>query len=205
MSKKIFTQIIGIRLGSDPAPFFPNLFLYYYESRWIKDLQKKDLKKGKFCNVLCFIYDLNAVNDAGIFENNFRDIYSEELEWRRENGNSAETTFLDLDIKIKNKFQIGLFNKRESFLCSIVRMPNKSSNIPLNIFNISAGPECLRIARPCNNQNSFSNSINPFVKRIISQGAKKCTLANILLKFFKKRENDFNYVTKTGKGLLGKS
>ena len=115
VSKKIFSQIIGIRLGSDPAPFFPNLFLYYYESRWIKDLQKKDLKKGKFCNVFCFIYDLNAINDAGIFENNFRDIYPEELEWRRENGNSAETTFLDLDIKIKNKFQIGLFNKREKF------------------------------------------------------------------------------------------
>ena len=33
---KIFCQIVGIPMGSDPAPFFANLFLYFYESKWIK-------------------------------------------------------------------------------------------------------------------------------------------------------------------------
>ena len=86
-------------MGSDPAPLFANLFLYYYESRWIKDLQKNGLIKArKLCNVFCSIDDLNAINDAGIFESNFRDIYQEELELLRENGNNAEAIFLDLDI-----------------------------------------------------------------------------------------------------------
>ena len=67
-------------MGSDPAPFFSKRFLYYYEYRWIKDLQKKYLIKArKLCHVFCFIYDLNAISDAGIFESNFRDIYPEEL------------------------------------------------------------------------------------------------------------------------------
>ena len=36
----IFKQRIGIPMGSDPAPFFANLFLYYYEHRFIKELKK---------------------------------------------------------------------------------------------------------------------------------------------------------------------
>ena len=27
----IFSQIIGIPMGSDPAPFYANLFLYFYK------------------------------------------------------------------------------------------------------------------------------------------------------------------------------
>ena len=44
---------------------------------------------GKLCNVFCFIEDLNAINDAEIFESNFKDIYPEELELRRENSNNV--------------------------------------------------------------------------------------------------------------------
>ena len=106
------------------------------------------IKVRKLCNVFLFIDDLNAINHAGIFESNSRDIYPEELELRRENGNNAEATFLDLDIKTKiNKFQIDLFDKRDSFPFSIVRMPEKSSNIPSNISYMSIGADCLRIAR----------------------------------------------------------
>ena len=45
------------------------------------------------CNVLRFIDDLNVINDAGIFESNFWNIYPDELELRRENGNNAEANF----------------------------------------------------------------------------------------------------------------
>ena len=55
---------------------------------------KKDLVKArKLCNVFRFIDDLNAINDAEILENNFRDMYPEELELHRENGSYAEATF----------------------------------------------------------------------------------------------------------------
>ena len=37
---KIFKQIIGIPMGSDPAPFIANLFLYVYENRYINGLKK---------------------------------------------------------------------------------------------------------------------------------------------------------------------
>ena len=60
--------------------------------------------------------------------------------------------FLDLDIKIKDwKFQFGFFDKRDSFPFSIVRMPDKSSNVPSSIVYFAIGTESLRIARANNN------------------------------------------------------
>ena len=92
---------------------FVNLFLYYYESRWIKNLQKKDLIKArKLYNIFCFIDDFNEINDTRTLESNFKDIYPEELTFCRENDD-AEATFLNLNIILKNnKFQIAFFNKR---------------------------------------------------------------------------------------------
>ena len=56
----VFRQIIGIPMGSDPAPFFANLFLFHYECEWIKKLAKNK-KIGlarKFKNTFRFIDDL---------------------------------------------------------------------------------------------------------------------------------------------------
>ena len=105
-------------MASDSASFFANLFLYYYESRRIKDLQKKDLTRvRKLFNVFCFTDGLNTINDDGIFESNFTNVYPEELELHRENGNIIDAIFLDLDIKIKNnQFEIGHVDKETVFL-----------------------------------------------------------------------------------------
>ena len=40
-------QIIGIPIGSDPAPFIANLFLYVYENRYMEKLKKSDLARAK--------------------------------------------------------------------------------------------------------------------------------------------------------------
>ena len=39
----LFKQVIGIPMGFDPAPFFANLFLHFYERKWLLELKKKDL------------------------------------------------------------------------------------------------------------------------------------------------------------------
>ena len=40
VGNKVFRQIIGIPMGSDPAPFIANLFLYIYENRFMTNLKK---------------------------------------------------------------------------------------------------------------------------------------------------------------------
>ena len=39
VGSKTFRQVIGIPLGSDSPPFFAYLFLFFYESRWLKSIK----------------------------------------------------------------------------------------------------------------------------------------------------------------------
>ena len=72
---KIFCQIIGIPMWSDPARFFANLFLYLYESKWMSELKKNDLiKVRKLCHMFRFIDDFNSINGGGKFESNYSNI-----------------------------------------------------------------------------------------------------------------------------------
>ena len=98
----------------------------------MNELKKNDLIKArKLCNIFRFIDDLNSINDGGEFESNYSNIYPEELQLGKENTDKHEASFLDLNIKIKDgKFHFGLFDKRDSFCFSIIRMPGKSSNVP---------------------------------------------------------------------------
>ena len=149
-------------MGSDPAPFFPNLFLCFCESKWMNELKKNDLIKARtLCNIFRFIDVLNSINDGGEFESNYSSIYHEELQLAKENTDKHEASFLDLNIKLTDrKFHFGLFDKRDSFPFSIVRMPGKSSNVPSSIVYSTIGAESLRIARASNNPESFSTALN---------------------------------------------
>ena len=183
---KIFQQIIGIPMGSDPAPFFANLFLYFYESKWLRKLQRSDLRRARrFINVFRFIDDLIALNDDKEFESCFKEIYPVELELGKENEGYQEATFLDLNIAIKNnKFSISLYDKRDGFPFSIVRMPYRSTNMPSSIFYSSIGAEILRIARATSIQENFENSSHTLLTRMMKQGATRDKIAKILDKVF---------------------
>ena len=100
---KIFCQIIGICKGSEPAPFFVNLFIYFYESKGINEIKNKDLIKArKLCNIFRFIDDINSINDDEKLETDYFNIYLEELEPGKGNTDQKETSVLDSHIKIRN-------------------------------------------------------------------------------------------------------
>ena len=194
VSPKIFCQIIGILTRSDPTLFFANSFLYFYKSRWMNELKKNDLIKArKVCNIFRFIDDLNSINDSGEFESNYSNIYPEELQLGKENTDKHEASFLDLNIKIKDgKFHFGLFDKRDSFPFSIVRMPDNSSNVPSSIVYSAIGAELLRIARASNKPESFSTAVKSLVVRMSRQGGIHWKNKQCSSKFFYKHLADFN-------------
>ena len=71
-------------MGIDPAPFWANLFLYQYEQRYMTELIDRDKAAARhFHSTKRFIEDLCALNDGGLFERVFRDIYPEELELKK--------------------------------------------------------------------------------------------------------------------------
>ena len=110
---------------------------------------------------------------------------------------------MDLNIKIKDgKFHFGLFDKRDSFPFSIVRMPDKSSNVPSSILYFAIGAESLRNARASNNPESFSTAIKPLIARMSRQGVSIGKINSSILKFFNKHHSDFNNVCQSKQELL---
>ena len=138
------------------------------------------MEENNICNIFRFIDDFE-------FESNYSNIFPEKLQLGKENTVKHETSFLDLNIKIKGgKFQFGLFDKIDSFPFSIVRMPDKSSNVPSSIVYSAIGAESLRIARASNNPESLSTTIEPLIARVSRQGASIGKINSSILKNLKK-------------------
>ena len=63
------------------APLFANLFLYYYENKWINIIETMGVGRARhFVNIFKFIDELTVVNDCGEFEKTFNKIYPTESE-----------------------------------------------------------------------------------------------------------------------------
>ena len=189
----VFRQIIGIPMGSDPAPFFANLFLFYYECKWIKKLSKEDYGRARrLHNIFRFIDDLLAINDHGEFGKSFMEIYPPELILNKENISDLKTTFLDLLIEILgNQFLYRLYDKRDAFPFHIVRFPFLCSNLPSKMFYSTISAEILRICRASLSHNDFLLAASPFLQRMKSQGAKKESVKGSLHKLFARHFSSF--------------
>ena len=193
---KIFRQVVGIPMGSDPAPFMANLFLYHYESKWIKNLKKDNLQKArKFSHTFRFIDDLLTVNDNGLFLENFKEIYPPELQLNIEHSGDR-VTYLDLDIRNDNGHaDVKLFDKRDDFPFSIVRLPFKSSNMPSSMFYSSVGAEIIRIGRVSTCLENFVIAAKNIVNRAIKQGAKLPRLDKTMKKIYGRQQILRSYST----------
>ena len=144
VSSKIFRQVVGIPKVSDPALFFANLFLFFYESIWLKSIKNADYGVGrKFGNVFRFIDDLIAINDGNEFENHYNEIYPSKLILKKENTSHTET-FLDPHLCMnEGQIQTFLFDKRNSYNFNVVRFPYKSSTMPSKMFFATISAEIL--------------------------------------------------------------
>ena len=75
---------------------------------------------------------------------------------------------MDLDIKIKDgKFY---FDKRDKFPFCVVRIPDKSSNVPSSTVYSAIGAELLKFAGASNNSEPFSTVIKPLIAHRSRQG-----------------------------------
>ena len=80
--------------GNDPAPFWANLFLYYFESKYIQSLISLGSTRAyNYHSVDRFIDDLCAINDRNEFTKSFKDIYPKELELKIEHTGTHATLF----------------------------------------------------------------------------------------------------------------
>lgn len=91
---------------------------------------------------------------------------------------------MDLEIKIENgKFIVGLFDKTDNFLFSIVIISHKSSDLPAIIFYSIIEAEISHV----------NNNINWLIFRRIKQNAHNDKLLNVYLK---KKKKDIRFTSK---------
>ena len=168
VGSKMFRQIIGIPMGSDPAPFIANLFLYVYENRYMEKLKKSDLARARnLRHVFRFIDDLISLNDNDEFLRSFKEIYPSQMVLKLENQINTESSYLDLDLKIEDRiFNSRLYDKRDAFHFSVVRMPYKCSNMPYKMFYSTISAEVLRICRATSNYSFFIDSAKKLISRM---------------------------------------
>ena len=82
---------------------FANLFLYFFESKWMNELKKNDLMKSRtFCNLKSIKLWWFKLYQWWWGKSNYSNIYPEELQLGKENTDKHEVSFLDLNIKIKD-------------------------------------------------------------------------------------------------------
>ena len=62
-------------MGSDPGPFFANLFLAHKEADWVKAQRKLEtINVLKINSFFWFINDWRSLNDNSTFEKHYKDV-----------------------------------------------------------------------------------------------------------------------------------
>ena len=100
-----------------------------------------------------------------------------------ENQINTESSYLDLDLKVEDRiFNSLLYDKREAFHFSVVRMPYKCSKMPYKIFYSTISAEILRICRPTSNYSFFLDSVKKLISRMSKQGAHALGIKKVVTK-----------------------
>ena len=177
-------------MGTDPAPFMANLYLYFYESKWIKEKTETDfgMVRQLYRCIYRFIDDLCALNNHGHMDRHWKEIYPPELQLNKENDNDNNATFLDLNINIKEKnIETSLYDKRDNFKFEIVSMPDLTGNISEKTGYAVFMSQILRIAKNCQKVEDTVERVEKMKKKLMCKGytlqrlykgAKKCTRRN---------------------------
>ena len=182
LGNKVYRQIIGIPMGIDPAPQMANLYLYFYESQFMKMLTEEDYGKAiKFNKTRRFIDDVGSINNDGLLVKEKGRIYPKELVLNEENADDKKGTFLDISITVEsNKFVTKTYDKRDDYKFEIVNYPDLSGNIPRDRAYGVFTSETLRFARVCSQANDFKDRIKMLIGKLIRKGYQKVTLKKTL-------------------------
>ena len=142
VGNKVYRQCVGIPMA--------NLFLFFYEYRYMKNLIKNDIFMARrFNNTMRYIDDLLILNNIQ-FNGAIQDIYPSELQLKKTTESPTIYTFLLRYTYIEHgKYSTTLYDKKDSFHFDIVNFPNMSSNIPSKPAYGVYVSQLVRIGRIC--------------------------------------------------------
>ena len=171
IGNRVYRQCVGIPMGTDCAPLLANLFLFYYEYKYMKNLIKKNIILAKkFNNTMRYIDDLLTLNNTQ-FDAAIQDIYPQELQLKKTTESATALSYLDVLITIDNgRYSTAVFDKRDSFTFKIVNFAHLSSNIPSKPAYGVYISQLVRIGRICSNFVQFKLRHYTLTQKLMKQG-----------------------------------
>ena len=154
----LFHQVIGIPMGTNCAPLFPDFFLYSYENEFLDNMIRGDHRSLARSFNLCYRYtdDLIVLNNKK-FLDYLKEIYPSQLTVEKAYKSDHLAAYLDLTFIIDNggKLSTRLYDKRDDFDFHTANFPFLSSNIPSGPYYGIYISQLIRYARCCSHYDDF--------------------------------------------------
>jgi hypothetical protein len=187
---QVYRQTIGIPMGTDCAPFLANLYLFACEHRWIRT----QVREGRvalarqFRRVSRYIDDLLAVDDGGMVERWWREIYHPSLVLKKENDDDWRTHFLDLNLVLNDgKIKLSLYDKRDDFPFEVRCFPDLSGNIHGSRAHGVIVGQLQRFAKGNDHYSRFRQRAVALTRRLERQGFSRERLTRRVRAFYEER------------------
>ena len=160
----LYSQIVGIPMGTYCAPLVVDLFLFCFERDFMLSLSENNQTNiiEAFNTTSRYLDDLLNI-DNPCFEQMLGQIYPTELQLNKANTSDTEAPFLDLTMPITNGIVSSkIYYKRDNFYFKIVNFPFLDGDVPRSPSNGVYIFQLIRFARVCSNVDDFNN-INLFL------------------------------------------
>ena len=170
-----------------------NAHLHKYEFDFQQKMSKSNYSVARSLNhTFRYIDDISPLNDNGNFEKYKSQIYPDDLELNRENTGFKSASVLEMQIDIiGDKFQVNVYDKRDSFDFQVFRYPSIYSNIPdKTLYNVFFS-QLVRFSRVCNNMDGFISALIKLKGRVLAKGANKKVLLATFNRFWGKYDVDY--------------
>ena len=211
----VFRQTVGIPMGTDCAPLLADLFLHYYEYKFMERLIKT---KGtlylarKFNKTFRYIDDLMSQNNPQ-FGDYVSEIYPPQLVLKettndliRDQSPNIQRPVSYLDVLFyfdkEGVLCYKLYDKRDDFDFAIVNFPYICSNIPSSPAYGVYISQLVRYSRVCMFYKDFRDKHLELVNRLKTQGFTVSRLKTTFKKFYTNYEGDIKKYKKGKEEML---
>ena len=129
---KLYSQNVGIPMGTNCALLIADLFLFCYERNFVLSLSE-DNQSDVFeaLNSTSQYLDEQLNIDNNFFDSMVNRIYPPELQLNKTNVSDAEASFLDLHLSTSDGFvKTKIYDKRDNFDFDIVNFPFQGGDVP---------------------------------------------------------------------------
>ena len=188
----IFRQIKGIPMGSSPAPYVANLYLFALENRFVRN--NPDMFQHP-ATVMRFLDDVLYINCN--YPEIATDIYGDILPFTRDDPVQNTLAFLDLNLKLEptKKFNYATYDKRDAYNFKINKYPYASSVIHSKTLRGVGISQLIRCMRTNLHLFSFAKRSAKILLEMVENGGSIRDVHAIWKKFASKHYNTKRYAS----------